>query len=361
MESLEVTADFWAGRRVFVTGHTGFKGSWLVMWLRQMGAEVAGLSLAPSTKPNLFDVAEVGAGIDSRIADIRDEDAVRAQLRAAEPEVVFHLAAQPLVRYSYENPVETFQTNVVGTANLLNAVRFTPSVRAVVVVTTDKVYQNNEWDWPYREIDALGGHDPYSSSKAATELVTSSFRSSFFNPDSYGDHGVAIATARAGNVFGGGDWSADRLIPDIFRAHVADEVPVLRNPSSVRPWQYVLEPIRGYIQLAQALVTEGTKFSEAFNFGPDVSDVRSVGWIADELATLLGVADSWAHDDGSHPHEAQTLRLDISKVSSTLGWKPRCDLHAGLSLTADWHRAFVQGLDMREYSEKEIADYAQAR
>lgn len=361
MESLEVTADFWAGRRVFVTGHTGFKGSWLVMWLRQMGAEVAGFSLAPATEPSLFQVAGVADGITSVIADIRDEEAVREQLVLAQPEIVFHLAAQPLVRYSYENPVETFQTNVVGTANLMNAVRFAPSVRAVVVVTTDKVYQNNEWDWPYREIDALGGHDPYSASKAATELVASSFRSSFFNVDEYHQHGVAIATARAGNVFGGGDWATDRLIPDIFRAHEAGQAPVLRNPSSVRPWQYVLEPVRGYLQLAQALVTDGPQFSESFNFGPDVSDVRSVGWIADEMATLLGVTDSWTHDEGNHPHEARTLRLDISKASATLGWNPRSNLRSGLSLTANWHRAFKAGLNMREYSEKEIADYAQAR
>lgn len=360
VEGVEVTPEFWAGKHVFVTGHTGFKGAWLVMWLRSMGAEVTGYSLPPNTTPNLFDVARVGDGIVSIFGDIRREEDLRSAVCDAQPEVVFHLAAQPLVRYSYEHPLETFETNVSGTANLLNAVRFCPSVGAVVIITTDKVYQNNEWDWPYREVDRLGGYDPYSASKAATEIVTSSFRSSYFNPDDYAKHGVGLATARAGNVFGGGDWSDDRLIPDLIRAYSSGEAPVLRNPSSVRPWQHVLEPLRGYLDLAEALVGDGARFAEAFNFGPAVDDVRTVSWIADEMQQLCESPVGWLADSAAQPHEAKNLRLDVSKVASVLNWRPKCGLSAGLRMTVDWHRAHSRGDDMRDYSDKEIARYAQA-
>ena len=322
--------DFWRGKRVFVTGHTGFKGSWLVTWLTRLGAHVTGYALAPDETPNLFETARVADDIDSRIGDVRDFESLRGALAGSEAEIVFHLAAQPLVRKSYENPVETYATNVMGTVHLLEAVRALKSVRAVVVVTSDKCYENLERPLPYREDDALGGRDPYSSSKACQELVAAAYRQSF--------PGTAIATARAGNVIGGGDWARDRLVPDLIRAFSAGEPAVIRNPASIRPWQHVLEPLYGYLLLAEKLV-DGEGFSKAWNFGPYEQDVRPVRWIADTLAARWRDGAQWQQDGSTHPHEATTLKLDSTRARTLLHWTPRLSLDESLDWIVEWHRA----------------------
>jgi CDP-glucose 4,6-dehydratase len=325
-----VNRDFWRGKRVFVTGHTGFKGSWLVTWLKRLGAHVTGYALAPDETPNLFEAARVAGGIDSRIGDVRHFEPLRAALAGSEAEIVFHLAAQPLVRKSYESPVETYATNVMGTVHVLEAVRALKSVRAVVVVTSDKCYENREWPWPYRENDALGGRDPYSSSKACQELVAAAYRQSFPGP--------AIATARAGNVIGGGDWARDRLVPDLIRAFSAGEPAVIRNPASIRPWQHVLEPLHGYLLLAEKLA-DGERFPEAWNFGPYEHDVRPVRWIADALAARWSDGAQWQQDGSTHPHEAATLKLDSTRARTLLHWTPRLSLDESLDWIVEWHRA----------------------
>jgi len=325
-----VTSDFWRGRRVFVTGHTGFKGSWLATWLARLGAQVTGYALAPDQTPNLFEAARVAGDIDSRTGDVRNFESLREALAGSEAEIVFHLAAQSLVRKSYESPVETYATNVMGTVHLLEAVRALKSVRAVVVVTSDKCYENREWSRPYREDDALGGRDPYSNSKACQELVASAYRQSFPGP--------AIATARAGNVIGGGDWARDRLVPDLIRAFSEGEPAVIRNPASIRPWQHVLEPLHGYLLLAEKLV-EGDGFAEAWNFGPSGADVRPVRWIADALMARWGEGARWTQDAGTHPHEAVTLTLDSTRARRALGWTPRLSLDESLDWIVEWHRA----------------------
>ena len=357
VEGLGVNPEFWRGKRVFVTGHTGFKGSWLCLWLQELGADVHGYALAPNTEPNLFTLARVADGMQSQIGDVRDLAALQAALHRAQPEIVLHLAAQPLVRASYADPVTTYATNVMGTVHLLEAVRHANSVRAVVNVTTDKCSENREWDWGYRESDPMGGYDPYSNSKGAAELVSAAYRSSFFNPATHAQHGVALATARAGNVIGGGDWAADRLIPDLLAALQAERPAQIRNPHATRPWQHVLEPLRGYLQLAERLYTEGPAFAEGWNFGPADEDAKPVGWIAAELTRLWGGNARWATDGGEHPHEAHYLKLDISKARARLQWTPQLRLPEALRLTVDWARQHQAGNDMRAATLLQIQKY----
>lgn len=347
--------DFWHGRRVLLTGHTGFKGSWLTLWLHAQGAEVHGYALAPPTSPNLFTVARVdGSLASSTIADIRDAAALQATFQAVRPHIVFHLAAQALVRQSYREPVDTFSTNVMGVVNVMEAVRSVGGVRALVNVTTDKCYENREWPWAYREIEAMGGHDPYSASKGCAELVTAAYRASFLK-----EAGVAVATARAGNVIGGGDWAEDRLLPDIFRALDARCALPVRSPHAVRPWQHVLEPLSGYLALAEALVGGSGDLAEAWNFGPAEDDARSVGWIVEHLASRLPDL-VWQVDAAPQPHEAHYLKLDSSKARSRLCWRPRWRLSEALDRTLQWHQAWRGGVDMRAFSLGQIAEYAAA-
>lgn len=348
---------FWRGRRVFLTGHTGFKGGWLSLWLQSLGAEVWGFSLAPPSEPNLFGVARVVDGMHSRQGDVRDLDALRAAMQAARPEVVIHMAAQALVRPSYDDPVETYASNVMGTVNLLEAVRGTPGVRAVVNVTSDKCYDNQEWVWGYRENDPMGGYDPYSSSKGCAELVTAAYRDSFFNPARYGEHGVALASVRAGNVIGGGDWATDRLIPDFMRAILAGQAVVIRSPYAVRPWQHVLEPLHGYLSLAEKLFQEGPIHAGGWNFGPRDSDARDVEWIVECLTGLWGEGAAWRLDERPQPHEAHYLKLDISKARMQLGWEPRWHLDQALAAVVDWYRAWSGNEDMHAFSLGQIKAY----
>jgi len=347
----------WKGRRVLVTGHTGFKGSWLSLWLQQKGADLCGIALSPPTEVNLFQDADVERGMRSEIADIRDVPLVERVFHEHQPEIVFHLAAQPLVRHSYADPIATYSTNVIGTASVLDAARKTGSVRAVIVVTTDKCYENREWEWPYRESDRLGGFDPYSSSKACAELVVSAYRNSFFNPADYQRHGVAIASVRAGNVIGGGDWAVDRLVPDIIRAFVEERPVRIRNPRAVRPWQHVLEPLRGYIQVAEALCESGIECGEAWNFGPVQSDAQPVEWIVRELAESWGEGAKWELEDAVQPHEAHTLKLDWSKAHSRLGWQPVLKLREALAMTAEWYKLRSVSREMHEITVEQILSY----
>jgi CDP-glucose 4,6-dehydratase len=350
---------FWAAKRVFLTGHTGFKGSWLSLWLQQLGAELTGYALTPPTEPNLFDSVQVGQGMTSLIGDIRDGAALMRAMQSARPEVVIHMAAQPLVRRSYVDPVETYSTNVMGTVHLLEAVRQTPEVRAVVNVTTDKCYENKEWVWGYRENEPMGGYDPYSNSKGCAELVTSAYRNSFFNANGNTGRTLALASARAGNVIGGGDWAADRLIPDILQAFASGHPAVIRNPHAIRPWQHVLEPLRGYLTLAERLHTDGHAFAEAFNFGPHSEDAQPVEWIAQRLVEQWLSGASWQQDGGVHPHEAHYLKLDISKAGQRLGWQPCLRLEEALHLTVDWARCRLQGEDLRAFTLTQIQNYQQ--
>ncbi|KNX76797.1 CDP-glucose 4,6-dehydratase [Pseudomonas sp. 250J] len=352
MAGMAVSRDFWVGRRVFLTGHSGFKGGWLGLWLSQLGAEVYGYSLAPDTQPALHQNARLNECMAGEFADIRDAGHLVRSLQAFRPEVVLHLAAQPLVRESYRTPADTYATNVTGTLNLLEAVRQCDTVRAVLVVTSDKCYENREWFWPYREQDALGGHDPYSSSKACVELLCASWRDSFLR-----ERGVALATARAGNVIGGGDWSADRLLPDILRAWDADETLTLRYPGAVRPWQHVLDPLHGYLLLAQALVERGQAVAQAWNFGPDSQGTATVGEVVQAMAGLWPGEARWTVESLGQPHEAGLLTLDSSRARQLLGWRPRWGLPQALQRTLDWHRAWRDGQDMQQYSRVQIAAY----
>jgi len=347
-----VDPEFWAGKRVFLTGHTGFKGSWLSLWLQEMGAQVHGLALDPPTTPNLFEQARVGEGMTSVIGDIRDLAVVRAAMDAADPEIVIHMAAQPLVRRSYDDPVETYATNVLGTVHVLEAARWAGSVRAIVNVTTDKAYENREWVWGYREDEPMGGHDPYSSSKGCAELVTSAYRRSFL-----ADQGVALASARAGNVIGGGDWAEARLVPDILRAFEQHTPVVIRHPHATRPWQHVLEPLSGYLVLAEHLWRDGHVVAEGWNFGPRDEDARPVEWIVEQLRSAWGDDAAWELDTGENPHEAGFLKLDISKARRRLAWTPLWDLATALDVTVQWHRSWVRGEDMRAVTLEQISRY----
>ena len=349
---------FWRNKKVFLTGHTGFKGAWLSLWLQHLGAEVTGFALKPPSNPSFYDVTDISKNMVSIEGDVRDFNALKEALVNSNAEIVFHLAAQSLVRLSYENPIETYSTNIMGTVNLLEAVRNCSSVRSVVNITTDKCYENKEWLWSYRENEPLGGYDPYSSSKACSELVTSSFTNSFFNPKSYEIHGVAIATARAGNVIGGGDWSKDRLIPDILNSVINKQPVKLRNPRSVRPWQHVLEPLDGYLKLAQKLYEAGGEYSSAWNFGPKEEDAKSVGWVCIRLLEMMGAPLSYETlGEADAPHEAHILKLNISKAMELLGWQPKTSILQGISMVANWTKEFNRGADMLEFSLNQIFEY----
>lgn len=344
-------SEFFRGRSVFLTGHTGFKGSWLALWLQSAGARVTGFALEPPTSPSLFELAGVAGGMRDIRGDVRDAGALKSAIEEAQPELVFHLAAQPLVRASYDTPLETYAVNVMGTAHLLEACRNVASVRAVVVITTDKVYENREWSWGYREIDPLGGRDPYSSSKACAELVTAAYRASFF------DNGAAVASVRAGNVIGGGDWAKDRLVPDVLTSFIAKRAVRIRNPHAVRPWQHVLDPLHGYLLLAQR-VLEDRSFAEAWNFGPSDRDARAVGEVVEGLAARWGADAQIELDRAAHPHEAGLLKLDSSRARSLLGWAPRLDLEKALDWSVEWYRCFADKGDLRALTLKQLERYA---
>lgn len=349
---MPITPSFWKNKRVLVTGHTGFKGSWLCLWLQSMGAQVHGLALPPPTQQNLFNTARVSDGMVSTICDLRDLDAVGRCVALAQPEIVLHLAAQSLVRRSYASPVETFDTNVMGTVHLLECARHVVGLRCVVNVTTDKCYENRGGARPYTENEPMGGHDPYSSSKACSELVTAAYRRSFL---AHAD--IALASARAGNVIGGGDWAEDRLVPDVLRALASGEPLLLRYPEATRPWQHVLEPLGGYLCLAERMWQEGNSCAEAFNFGPREGDVRSVRWIVERLAAAWGRPLAWALDAATSPHEAQELHLDSAKAAQRLQWHPRWELETALQRVVEWQAGWLGGTDARELCLAQLADF----
>ena len=358
MESMEISkgkvdTNFWKGKKVFVTGHTGFKGSWLCLWLQNMGALVKGYSLNVNTKPALFIQANVGDDMQSEIGDIRNLEQLAESMVGFGPDILIHMAAQPLVRLSYQEPVNTYTTNVIGTVNVLEAARKCTGLKAIVSVTTDKCYENKEWEWGYRENEPMGGHDPYSSSKGCAELVTSAYRRSFFSSHTT----ASLASARAGNVIGGGDWAEDRLIPDILRAFEKSKPVVIRNPLSTRPWQHVLEPLSGYLVLAQELFLNGDQFAEGWNFGPKDEDCKPVSWILDQMVTSWGNNASWSLDKNSNPHEAGFLKLDCSKAASRLKWNPKWDLQLTLKSIVDWHQLYIDGGDLKKQCLKEIDNY----
>jgi len=354
----KVDHSFWKDKRVFLTGHTGFKGGWLSMWLCNMGAKVTGYALSPKVNPNFFEVVGVVKDLEkSYLADIRDLETLQSAMTVAQPDIVIHMAAQPLVRYSYTNPVETYSTNVMGTVHLLESIRKTTSVRAVLIVTSDKCYENKEWLWGYRENEPMGGHDPYSNSKGCAELVTSAYRESFFPSNKYNQHQVAIASARAGNVIGGGDWSIDRLIPDAIRAFELEETLMIRSPLATRPWQHVLEPLSGYLILAQALFQKGSEFASAWNFGPLDEDTRTVKDVIELLIKNWSGNATWRQDLHDQPHEAYLLKLDCSKVHRLLKWYPKWGLEKAIINITQWQNAFQNQLDMRDVTLKQIATY----
>lgn len=352
---------FWKNKKVFLTGHTGFKGSWLSLWLHFLGAEVTGYALNPPTEPSLFELCKVDKHITSIIADVRDGDSLINAMAVAKPEVVIHMAAQPIVRESYKDPITTYATNVMGTVNLFEAVRNCKSVKAVVNVTTDKCYENKEWVWGYRENESMGGYDPYSNSKACSELVTASYRNSFFNPKDYHLHGVGLASARAGNVIGGGDWAADRLIPDCIRSLLIDEQIIIRSPYAIRPWQHVLEPLSGYLALAQKLYENGPQYAEGWNFGPNDNDAKPVEWIVKKMCAKWGPNSSYIVDKGNHPHEANYLKLDCSKAKLKLGWHPKWNLGQALDKIIEWTLAYKDGKDLREVCLNQIEEYSNCK
>ncbi|WP_251371302.1 CDP-glucose 4,6-dehydratase [Polynucleobacter sp. TSB-Sco08W16] len=355
MKPAQVDSQFWRDKKVFLTGHTGFKGSWLSLWLTSMGAKVTGYALAPNTTPNLFDILAIDSLIEkSHIADIRDLSSLQKVMSSANPDVVIHMAAQPLVRYSYVNPVETYATNVMGTVHVLESMRNIDSIRATVVVTTDKCYENKEWVWGYREGEPMGGCDPYSNSKGCAELVTSAYRQSYFSKS---DSINNIASARAGNVIGGGDWSEDRLIPDAIKAFEANKSLMIRNPFATRPWQHVLEPLSGYLILAQALYERGSDFASSWNFGPRDEDNRSVRDVIDLLIAGWGGFARWEKEDAGQVHEAGLLKLDCSKAHMQLGWRPKWDLETAIQKIIHWKTAYKEKRDMREFTLAQIYIY----
>jgi CDP-glucose 4,6-dehydratase len=357
LESLAMRPEFWRGKRVFLTGHTGFKGSWASLWLQTLGTELTGYALPPPTQPSLFEEAKLASGMHCITGDIRDLAALQRAIHQAKPDIVIHMAAQALVRYSYQNPVETYATNVMGTVHVLEAVRNTEGVRSVVNITTDKCYENREWAWGYRENEAMGGYDPYSNSKGCAELVSAGYRSSYFNPHTHAQHGVGVATVRAGNVIGGGDWASDRLIPDILAAFAQGTPARIRNPHAIRPWQHVLEPLRGYFTLAERLFEQGADYAEGWNFGPTDEDAKTVGTIVKDMAAMWGSGATWEIDAGEHPHEAHYLKLDISKARSRLDWHPRLRLDDALQQIVQWSKHRQAGADVRQLTLDHIQAY----
>ena len=349
---MEINSSFWTGRSVFLTGHTGFKGGWLALWLTEMGAKVYGYSLEAPTNPNFFKITNLGHKIQNSVTgDICDLLGLKNSMQIAKPSVIFHMAAQPLVKKSYINPIETFTTNIIGTINIFEAARKIDTVEAIVNITTDKCYENQEWDRPYHETDRLGGYDPYSSSKACSEIATSAYRNSFLS-----ETGIKLASARAGNVIGGGDWAADRLIPDFFRSIDSDRTLRIRSPQAVRPWQHVLDPLSGYLILAEKLVTKGNNFAQAWNFGPEQSGAKTVSWILDRLSKKFNNS-KWETEKTKQQHEASLLKLDISKAKSKLGWLPRWPLETAIDNTVEWYQAFKENDNMEEFSIKQIKAY----
>lgn len=357
-----INQNFWKNKKVLITGHTGFKGSWLSLWLLKMGAKVSGFALSPKTTPSLFEQLKLGSKLNSHFGDIRNYSELHRFLKETQPEIVIHMAAQPLVRYSYQNPIETYEVNVMGTVNLLEAIRQVSGVKSFVNVTTDKCYENKEWVYSYRENDRLGGYDPYSNSKACSELVTQSYRDSFFNIKKYSDHTCAIASARAGNVIGGGDWAVDRLIPDIIRARLTNQDVIIRNPRSIRPWQHVLEPLSGYLSLAEKLFLFGPDYSQAWNFAPEIESCKDVEWMAKSLLKLANYEHKLKVDDNYNgPHEANILRLDNSKAKNSIGWYPKWDINTTLCKTAEWYlsddskeKMCTKQIDEYEYNSSEM-------
>lgn len=346
--------EFWKGKRVLVTGHTGFKGSWLCLWLHILGSKVLGVALPPPTVPSLFGLADTEKDMQSEVVDIRDLQVLQAAVSRFRPEIVLHMAAQSIVRASYVNPVETYETNVMGTVHLLEAVRKVGGVKSVVIVTSDKCYENKEWMWGYRETDQLGGFDPYSSSKGCAELVTAAYRNSFFPHHDYAQHGVAVATARAGNVVGGGDWTEDQLIPDVMRAFAEGRPVLLRSPGSIRPWQFVMEPLSGYLTLAEQLYVRGAQYAAGWNFGPGEEHAQTVQWIVERLCAQWGDGAKWSRDGGHHPHEAGYLKLDSSLARGQLGWRSVVSLETALDWTVEWYRAYYMKADMRAITMEQI-------
>jgi CDP-glucose 4,6-dehydratase len=349
----KVNPEFWDGKRVFLTGHTGFKGSWLSLWLQQMGAIVKGYALEPNTSPNLFELAEVAKNMESEIGDITNLSQIKDSMHTFNPDILIHMAAQPLVRLSYDEPVLTYATNVMGTVNVLEAARTCNNLKAIVSVTTDKCYENKEWAWGYRENEPMGGHDPYSSSKGCAELVISAYRNSFFNSE----NSAAIASARAGNVIGGGDWAEDRLIPDILKSFENKSPIIVRNPMATRPWQHVLEPLSGYLVLAEHLFTEGKSYAEAWNFGPKDEDCKPVSWILAKMVANWHDQATWVLDKNNNPHEAGYLKLDCSKASSKLNWQPKWNLDLTLGKIINWHQSFLNESNIQDECLNEIAEY----
>ncbi|MEZ7892916.1 MAG: CDP-glucose 4,6-dehydratase [Candidatus Wallbacteria bacterium] len=352
-----INKDFWKGKKVFLTGHTGFKGTWLSIWLNSLNANVRGYALTPPTSPSLFEMSKIDNNVDSVIGDVRNINSLKKAISDFQPEIVIHMAAQPLVRKSYKNPVETYEINVMGTVNLLESCRNINSIRAIVNVTTDKCYENKEWYWGYRENEPMGGYDPYSNSKSCSELITSSYRNSFFNVKDYEKHQVGLASVRAGNVIGGGDWAADRLIPDCLKSLLKGEKIVIRNPYAIRPWQHVLEPLCGYLTLTKKLYEDGSKYGEGWNFGPDDSDAKQVEWIVKKICQKWGNNAGYIIDKGPHPHEASYLKLDCSKAKARLNWIPRWNLETALEKIIEWTYAYKENKNIFEVCVKQIQEY----
>ena len=356
METM-VNQTFWKGKRVLITGHTGFKGSWLSILLNWLGSDISGYALEPNTTPSLYKLSNIDHFVASTIGDIRDYDFLSETLKNVRPEIIIHMAAQPLVLESYKNPRETYEINVMGTVNLFEAARRVDSVKAILNVTTDKCYENKEWLWGYRENEPMGGYDPYSNSKSCSELVTTSFRNAFFNPKNYNEHGVALASARAGNVIGGGDWAADRLIPDFFRAIMNGKKLKIRSPYAIRPWQHVLEPLSGYLTLCERLYNDGPAFAEGWNFGPDDSDAKDVEWITKKICKEWGNGDFYEFDEEPQPHEANYLKLDCSKARARLDWSPRWNIETAIRKIVEWNKLFLADSDMRMVCLRQIEEY----
>ncbi len=353
-----INSGFWKNKKVFITGHTGFKGSWLSLWLVKLGAKVTGYALNPPTSPSLFKLLRLKNDISSIMGDVRNLRFIKAEMKKAGPDIVIHMAAQPIVRESYKLPVETYGTNIMGTVNVLESVRGCGSVKVFLNVTTDKVYENKELGKSFKESEPLGGYDPYSSSKACSEIVTSAYRSSFFNPILYRVHGVAVSTARAGNVIGGGDWAPDRLIPDFFRAVLSGKNILIRNPSATRPWQHVLDPLNGYLTLIEAMYNNGSRYSGAWNFGPFKNDAKSVKWVIDNICKKWGGGVEYYVVNNVQPHESEFLKLNCSKSQKLLKWYPKWNINEAILKVVEWIKAYEAGVDERELCERQIKEYA---